>query len=158
MGALTFLAAIFLTFITLSVSAEIVMRYFLNRSLKWVVEVSEYSLVWVTFLSTAWVLRREAHIKMDLVLNRLKPETQALLNAITSVVGAIICLLLVWYGTGVTWDHFLRGAAKHGMMEVPAAPILGIVPIGSFLLFIQFLRRSYGYLRNWRALRGEEKS
>lgn len=150
-GILVFLAALFLAFITLSVSTEIVMRYFLNRSIIWVVEISEYSILWVVFLSTAWVLRNEGHVKMDLVLSRLKPRNQTLLNIITSVVGAIVCFILVWYGAGVTLDHFLRGAGKLRMIEVPAAAIMVIIPIGYFLLFLQFLRRAYGYLRSWRA-------
>ena len=150
-GILVFLAALFLAFITLSVSTEIVMRYFLNRSIIWVVEISEYSILWVVFLSTAWVLRNEGHVKMDLVLSRLKPRNQTLLNIITSVVGAIVCFILVWYGAGVTLDHFLRGAGKLRMIEVPAAAIMVIIPIGCFLLFLQFLRRAYGYLRSWRA-------
>ncbi len=149
-GILVFLAALFLAFITLSVSTEIVMRYFLNRSIIWVVEISEYSILWVVFLSTAWVLRNEGHVKMDLVLSRLKPRNQTLLNIITSVVGAIVCFILVWYGAGVTLDHFLRGAGKLRMIEVPAAAIMVIIPTGCFLLFLQFLRRAYGYLRSWR--------
>ena len=148
---LTFLAVLFLAFITLLVTTEVVMRYFLGHSIIWVMEVSEYSLLWMTFLSTAWVLRREAHVKMDMVLNRLKPGTQSLLNILTSIIGAIVCFVIAWYSAGVTWDQFLRGVARVGMVDIPKAPVMAIIPIGSFLLFIQFLRRSYGYLRSWRA-------
>lgn len=147
---LTFLAAIFLAFITSIVSAEIVMRYLLNRSIKWVIEVSEYSLLWVAFLSVAWALRKEAHVKMDVVLSHLKPRTQALLNVITSIVGAIICLTLAWFSAETTWHQFLMGAAREGMLQIPKAPIMAIIPIGFFFLFIQFIKRSYGYLRSWK--------
>lgn len=155
-GILVFLAGCFLAFMMLSVDAEIVARYFLNRPIKWVCEVCEYSMVWVVFLSTAWVLRREAHAKMELVLNWLKPEAQNMLNIITSVVGAIVCFIIGWYGAGVVWDHFLRGAQKQEMMAFPSAPIEAIIPIGCFLLFIQFLRRGYGYLRSRRVSSDEQ--
>jgi len=32
-----------------------------------------------------------------------------------------------------------------------------IIPIGSFLLFIQFLRRAYGYFTGWRAIPDKEQ-
>jgi len=93
---------------------------------------------------------------MDLVLNRLKPKSRTLVNIITSVIGAIICFILGWYGAGVVWDHFLRGAAKIRMIEVPTAPVEAIIPIGCFLLCLQFLRRAYGYLQSRRELPDEQ--
>jgi len=149
--SLMFLAVLVLVFIMLSVTAEVVMRYFLGRPLIWVVDFSEYGLVWITFLGTAWVLRRDGHIRMDLIISQLKPRTQLLLNIVTSVVGAGICLALSWYSAEVTWDHFVRGVSPLMMVDIPKAPVMAIIPIGSILLFIQFLRRSYSYLEGWRA-------
>ena len=122
----------------------------------WVVETAEYSLLYMTFLGTAWVLKREGHVKMDLVLNRLKPGIQAILNIITSISGAVITLVVAWYGIQTTWDNFVDGSYELTPMEFPTALIMVIVPIGSFMLFIQFVRRAHGYFRSWRGLRYKE--
>ena len=89
-GAMIFFAVWFV------IVLEIVLRYFLNRPLFWVVEVSEYSLLYICFLGAAWLLRREGHVKIDFLANRLQPKNEALLNAITSVLAAMVCLVLVW--------------------------------------------------------------
>ena len=148
---LAVIAAVILVWVILWVCAEVVMRYFLNRPLIWVVEVSEISLLYITFLGTAWVLKREGHVKMEIVLNRLRPRTQALLGIMSSIIRIGICCILVWYGAQVTWDHWLRGAYRYTVLETPNYLVLLIIPIGSFLLFIQFLRRTYKYFGEFRA-------
>ena len=145
-GSLAFLGAITLAFTMLIVVYDVIMRYVLNRPSAWVSEIVAYALLYLTFLGTAWVLKEEGHIKMDLVLNRLNPGTQVWLNIITSVIGAIICLVVTWYGIKVTWDHFQEGLYYAGALELPKFITLAIIPIGTFLLFIQFLRRSYGFM------------
>lgn len=151
MGLLAFLAAVLLVFTMLSVSYDVVMRYFLNRPTLWVQEIAEYSLLYITFLGVAWLLKKEGHVKMDLVISRLNPETQALLNVITSVICAVICALLVWYGVQVTWDSFQVGYRSGTELDIFRWPMDAIIPVGSFLLFIQFLRRTFRYLGSWRA-------
>ena len=155
-GLLSLFAGILILFIMLSVTAEVATRYFLGSMMGWVIEVSEYSLLFITFLATAWVLKKERHVKMELVLRRLNPRTQSLLNIITSIIGAIICLIVAWYGVKVTWGSYQIGYIMAKPLRVPQFLILFIIPVGSFLLFIQFLRRTYGYLGHWKELPNKE--
>jgi len=154
---LALLAAILIVFMMLAVTYEVVMRYFLTRPTTWVIEITELCLLFVTFLGTAWLLREEGHVRMDLVLSRLKPKTQATLNIVTSIIGAIICLTLFWYGARVSWDVFVRDYYQYSVLNIPYVVIIVVVPIGSFLLSIQFLRRAYGFLGGLRAARAEEQ-
>ena len=144
-------AAILFVFMMLAVNFEVVTRY-TGHPTKWVIDVTEAILLYIAFLGTAWLLKVEGHVKMDLILNRLKPRTQTALNIVTSIMAAIACLIITRYGVEVTWDHFARGEwLQKTALYVPSGPIIIIVPIGTFLLFIQFLRRTYGYLLIWRA-------
>ena len=148
--SLTWVACALLSFAILAVSVDVVLRYFFNRPTVWVLEICEYILLYVVFLGAAWVLKEEGHVRVGLVVDRLSPKTQALVHTITSVVGALVCLTLIRYGVQVTWNHFVRGVPSIEMLHLPQFLILMIIPIGSFLLFVQFLRRSYGYLNTWR--------
>jgi len=149
-------AAVFIAYLILSVTAAIILRG-LRVGVIWLFETTEYSLLWLTFLGAAWVLRGEGHVKMDLLLTRLSPRAEAILNTITSIIGAIICLTLTWFGVKVTWDNFQTGYFLHTPKAPPIYPILIIIPVGSFLLFIQFLRRTRRYLRNWRVSSDREQ-
>ncbi len=154
-NAFAFTAGLLLSFILLSVCLEVVMRYFFNRPLQWVIELTEYALLYITFLGTAWLLRREGHITVDVILNRLGPRTRNFLGIFSSVIGIVISVCLFWYGFEVAWDHFQRGIYNPTVLEFPKAPIIAIIPIGSLMLLCQFVRRGYGFLTHFR---GKESS
>src|SRR3989304_924795 len=92
------LAAAMVMFVMLSMAAEVVMRYFLHSPLIWVVEVSETLLLFIAFLGAPWLLRGEGHIRVDLVVNILRPKTRAMLDILTSIIGTLCCAVVVWYG------------------------------------------------------------
>ena len=149
----TVLAGLLLIFSLLSISMEVASRYFLGRPMGWVTEISEYIMIYITFLAAAWVLKQEKHVKMDIVLDRLSPKTQSVFNIFTSGMSAIVCLILSWYGAKVTLELFQTGYFTPTILELPKFIIVGIICIGSILLLIQFMRRTYNYLSSWRASR-----
>ena len=53
------IACVILSLVMLSVCLEVFLRYFLNRPQVWVIELSEYALLYITFLSAAWVLKSD---------------------------------------------------------------------------------------------------
>lgn len=85
---------------------------------------------------------------MDLVLNQLQNRTQKALNIMTSLLGIIVCFILVLYGTQATLDHFVRGVPVIKYLEVPKFILLAIIPVGSFFLAFQFLLRIQRSLAN----------
>lgn len=144
---MSYLACVLLVFVMLAVSFDVSIRYIAGRGQLWLTEISEYILLYITFLVGAWVLKREGHVRIDVVLNLARPGIQAVINIITSVLCTITCLALTWYGAEITWDHFQRGVMSVKMLELPLAPIMLIIPVGFFLLFIQFLKRTYSFLK-----------
>lgn len=141
------LAGALITFMIFGVSCEVAVKLFAGKPLAWMTEIVEYSLLWVTFLGTAWVLKNEAHIKMDMVVSRLNPRNQALLNMVISILGAILCLIITWYSARVTWQHFQTGFRLVMFLSPPAALIDFIIPVGFISLVIQFIRRAYEYFK-----------
>jgi C4-dicarboxylate transporter DctQ subunit len=145
-----YLAGAILAFIVLSVSVEVVFRYFLNAPSDWVVEVNENCLLYMTFLAVGWVLSRDRHVKVELVTSRVSTKTQHLFALITSVLGLIVCLIVTWYGIRVTWLDFQSGAFRPGINKIPEASVLFIIPVGTFLLSFQFLRRIFNFSKKFR--------
>jgi hypothetical protein len=43
------------------------------------------------------------------------------------------------------------------VLEVPLGPMFLVITLGTFALFVQFLRRGYDYLKKWREF-GREKA
>ena len=137
-------------FVTIIICIDVFLRQVLGQPTIWVTEISEYSLLWITFFGTAWLLREEGHIRIDLFYKFLNPRTVNTLEAIISILNALVCVVISWYGVEVVWDHFVRGVPSIEMLGIPRYLILWVIPLGSFLLFIQFLRRSRASLRRWK--------
>jgi TRAP-type C4-dicarboxylate transport system permease small subunit len=154
-GVFAFSAGILIIYTFSSVCLEVVLRYFFNRPQVWVMETAEYSLLFITFLGAAWVLRNEGHVKVDLVINQLKPKAQTTINIFTSIVSAAVCLVLTWYTGQLAFDHLQRGVLSERMVNLPKGVLLAVIPVGSFLLFVQFLRRTYSYLKSRRVRRDQ---
>ena len=144
------LGGVLLVLITLSVAIDVLVRKVSNTALSGVVESSEYGIAFITFLSAAWILKQDGHPKLDLLINFLGPKPRALLNLVTSTIGAAMCLFLAYRGTLTVWDLQIRHVETASSMELPMAPLYIPICIGTLLLFVQFSRKAYGYLMDLR--------
>lgn len=141
-----YLTGAIIVFVMLAVTIDITLRKAFNSPIDWVDEVSGYLLVCVAFLGAAWLLKKEGHVSVDVVVERLSPRARAFLAAMTSFLIAAVCLCVTYFGVITTWDVYKRGVYTVSVLEWPLAPLVVVIPFGSFLLFIQALRRAYGYL------------
>lgn len=149
-------ASVLVFFIMFSVCFEVVSRYFFNAPTTWVVEISSMFLLFTPFLVGAWVLRNDGHVKMDLILEQFSQKNQALIKSITSVVAAVACLILVYYGAKLAWDFYKTHYFTNTLLRLPKSPILSMIPIGFFLLFIQCLRSARESFKEWVRLRTQK--
>ena len=142
LDSLVYLAAFLVVFMTVGVITEVVLRKVWQVSIPWMHEATEYSIVWISFLVAAWLLREDGHISIDILTNRLKPETQALLNTITSVLGIIVFLIIAWFSLQVALGYLQIDARIPSIARPLKFPLYIVVPVGTFLIFIQFIRRT----------------
>ena len=140
---MAFLAGLFLALLMLIICYEVVMRYLFHAPPGWVVEICEYMLLYITFLGTAWLLKEDGHIRVDIVYVLLNPAIRRVLNILTSLTGAVACSFLFLYGVFSTWQHLQKATLVIQTMNTPKWILTAIIPIGSFLLVIQFLRKFF---------------
>jgi TRAP-type C4-dicarboxylate transport system permease small subunit len=145
---LAVLAGIIVSFITVAVCVGIVSRYVFNYPISWVVEICEYGLLYITFLVAAWVLMQEQHVSVDLVYSRLSPGSQSIASLFTSVGAAIVFLIITYYGLKVTKHQFDTKYFTPTILEAPKFAITLIIPVGSFLLLIQIIRKTWRHIKD----------
>jgi C4-dicarboxylate transporter DctQ subunit len=149
-GAMVFLAA-------LAVTVDVLMRYFFSMTYAGLFEITEFSLLWMTFLATPWLMKNNAHIRLDLLVSQLKPGHKAIVNAIASIISILILMSVTFYSAKLTLHDFQTHFTLSGILLIPKWPIEIIIPIGFFLLLIQLLRNIYGQLTSSKALSGEHQ-
>ena len=147
------LSGVLLALITLSVTAEVIVRKVASTPLPWVIECSEHALVFITFLAAGWVLNEDAHVRVDIALAFLSPKKRALGNAVNALMGAALCLFVTHHGILTVWDMWRRHIYTIKTLEIPMAPLLSVIFVGNFFLTIEFLRRGRNDLRQWKQAR-----
>ncbi len=147
MEGFAWLAGLLMMFSLITVCIDVVMRYFFNRPTGWVLQFSEYILLYIPFLAAAFVLREESHIRIDIVLNRLTEKARSLINMVTSLLSCIVLAILTYYGTYITIDFYQRNVPTLKYLKIPEFLVIMVIPIGCFLFSIQFIRRAYRYYK-----------
>lgn len=82
----------------LGISIDLLLRLLEAGNIPGLQEVIEYLLFAGVFLAAPWVLRLNAHVRVDLVVGNLPTALARLLERAIDAMGLVICLVLVWYG------------------------------------------------------------
>jgi len=132
-------AAVALLSILIFVVTEVVLRYVFKTSLTWTFELVEYLSGAVVFLGLAYTQALKGHIVVDVVVSRLGQKWQWILGTLSSVLGLALFSMVIWKGSELAWSSMQTGAVGTGAQLIPLYPAQFLVPLGSFVLCLQFL-------------------
>lgn len=141
LNTFAWLAVLIIIATMFGVIAEVVLRKTINYSIVGIVEITEYGLLFLTFLGTAWLLREEGHVRVEIFFQMMKPKVRAVLEIINSFICMIATAALTYFGWEVTMDFLTRGTKTATVLQLPRAYLVIIIPFGSLFLAIQFARR-----------------
>jgi TRAP-type C4-dicarboxylate transport system permease small subunit len=133
------LAAVLLGASALAITVDVVGRNVGVGTLPWILEVSEYVLPLATFLVAPWLLRRNEHVRLDILL-RAWPR----LGHVTNVIGLAVSAVLVLYGVRTILNSAQQGAMVFKSVVFPEWWLYAPVPLCFGLLAVEFVRRLAG--------------
>ncbi len=114
-------AGIFLTFIMLLTTTDVILRIF-ARPVPGAVEIIAICggvVIGFTVPITSWM---RGHIAVDFVLNWLPEKGKNLINIITRCIGIGLCLLISWNSMKIGTE-FRQGAEVSGTLQLPLYPV-----------------------------------
>lgn len=125
---------------------QIVMRTVFSAPLFGYIDIVELSMVGFAVLSIAFVQRVGGHVRMELLIARLKGRALWFVEMLGAVIGLFIVAVLIPY----SYQHFQR-AFQFGDstidIELATWPAKLLVPCGLTVLFVRLLVQYLGYLR-----------
>jgi TRAP-type C4-dicarboxylate transport system permease small subunit len=120
-------------------------RYVLVWTFTWYDEIARGCFVWLTFLGAAVGVKRQAHFRLHIVVDRLSPRLRQAIVILLPLVVIIFAGVLIQQGL-VFLE--LGKFQQTPVMGLPKAYIYVAIPIGGALMILY----SLGPL--WRAIRG----
>ena len=133
---------------TFSTGLHTLSGYFFGKTISGMMAITEFQLLYITFLSSAWLLKTDGHVVVDTITSHFSQKLQNISNFIIYIISMGICAIWVIWGSIVAFDHLINGIDDY--FKIPGFPIGGIliaIPIGGLLLFGQFLKKT---VRIWK--------
>ncbi len=145
--ALNMFAACFIFFLMFLAAAQVLSRKLLNIPIPGYIDYAEQSIAIFAFLGIAYCQRLGGHVRMELVLDKLKRGRALwIAEAITTLAALLIIVLLARY----SFDHFLR-AWNNGDstidINLPVWPSKLLVSFALGILAIRLLIQFAGFVR-----------
>lgn len=143
---LAYFSALLILSMSLWITYDVVTRNLFGWSSPWAFDLSEYSLVWMTFLAAPWILLRDGHVRVEILVDALGPRAQRTIGVIVSIIGLVVCGILAWR-TGIAAVEYAQNDVRMGRIwNIPRIYPYVVVPFGSALLGLAFIGRLALYL------------
>lgn len=135
---MAYFSAGFLAVMMLMTVLDIFTRYFFNHPIPGAAEAAEYMMVCLVFFGLAWCGEQGRHIKVELIVSRLRPRVQTVFDIITHTLGLVVCIALSWQ---TFLESFVqrRSGFTSSILKVPAYPFYWIEALGYAVLALFIL-------------------
>jgi C4-dicarboxylate transporter DctQ subunit len=77
---------------------NVVARYLFNSSLTWASELTIYLFIWSAFFGAAYCFKKDAHISVDVLLEKVPPGLAKVLMLFSHLVTLLFLVAVAWYG------------------------------------------------------------
>ncbi len=143
-----------LIFISVLISAgNATVRYLLDYSSNAFLEIQWYLFGAAVFLGASYTLKRNEHVRVDIVYSHLSERGRLYVDAFGMAVFLVPAMIyLAWLSWPVFERAFISGEMSSNYGGLPTWPILFVVPLGFALLALQGLSE---LIKRIAALRGE---
>lgn len=141
--ALVVITKLLLAAIVLLVCADVAARN-LARPLVWSVSLTEYLLVYITFLPMPALVRGKGHVCADFIRTTLPQRLRQVIERGVYVLCLAICLYLGWIALGSALTSLKSGAYEVRTFDMPRWLIFAPMVIGLWLSALEFLRYLLG--------------
>ncbi|PYZ93344.1 hypothetical protein CR194_09125 [Salipaludibacillus keqinensis] len=133
------ISGVFLISMLLTVCIGVGSRAIFNNSILWTNELASYLMLGTVFLAAPWVLRKNAHIIVDIFTYKLKGKSLRFNTILVSIIAGVACAIYFWFSFNITLNHYNNGTVNMGSFPWPRFALYIPMVIGFFFLIVRFL-------------------
>ena len=144
--ALDFIAAFFILGLMFLGVVNVVGRRLFDHPVAGYIDIVEVTMVAYAFLGVAFCQRVGGHVRMEILVQRLKGRALWIAEAVAVLIGVIVIAVLIWYG----FEHALRAYRLGDStidLRLPVWPAKLVVPVAFAVLWLRLLIQFLGYAR-----------
>lgn len=123
---------------------QVVMRRCFNSSIAWSEELARYIFIWQVWLAVLYTVTKGRHIRLEVLLDVVKPKGRFVLDMIFFLVSAFFFGYIGYLSIGIVGNVIKMGQLTPALM-IPKWLCYLALPVGTILGSLRFLQ--YGYKR-----------
>lgn len=125
---------------------NVVARYAFDSSLTWAAELTVYLFLWSTFFGTAYCFKQDAHISINILLEKVKPKTAKALLILSHSITFIFLFAVAYYG--YEYVMFVDEMEEISVdLEVPMWIVYSVIPISFFFAAFRVAEKIYEVIK-----------
>ena len=118
----------------------------LKIDLSWAQELCIYMFVWMAKFGAAYGVRTGIHVGVDVMINRLPPDTRKIYVLFGLAAGALFTGIVGTLGAKFVWDIAHTDSVSPDL-ELPKWIVYLCIPAGSYLMCFRFLQVAWSFAR-----------
>lgn len=126
---LMYLGIVVIGLLFTNIVANVTARKLFAAPIIWSVDIAQYLMVYLTFLPVAWLLLHGRHIRMTLVIDRLRTRQRRSAILAGDVIALLYSGVLAWQGWLAADDALVSHIEFPTISAIPEFPILVAIPI-----------------------------
>ena len=107
----------------------------------WGDEVMVYLIIWAVMIVSSELVRTDGHVRPDLVLRLMGPQTQRVVECLNCLVAIVFAAGLAWYGWQIVDTAMLLDERSFSGLNFPMWIYDASLPVGSALLGLRYVLR-----------------
>lgn len=126
---------------------QIVLRYCFAAANVWAEELARFMFVWVTTLGASIAIRRNSHLRVDLLVDFLSPKPRFILQIVTYTLILFFLMHLCYLGVDLMSRTMVNKSAG---LRVPMGYAYSAIPVGAAFMAlscIEFIAKKFEELR-----------
>lgn len=141
---------VFYVFVCVVIVQEVLRRFVLNFSSAWAEETARYAFIYLGYVGAAYAVKERAHIRFDILINRLPDRLKGWLYILAEVSTALFAMIAIYW----SWHSIQKLIEFDGL-----TPVLRIskvyfefaVPLGFALVLVRCVQAIMRDLSDLRA-------
>lgn len=139
------IAGLFLGIMTLVTFFAAVNRFTFKIPMPWSEELVRYLLLWDSIIAAAYGIPVKAHVGIDVISSRMKPNVKRIMKIFTSLAAMVFLGIMFYYGMKLTINSINQ---KSPAMQISMSFVNASLPVGAVCMIIEFLVILWDAIRN----------
>jgi TRAP-type C4-dicarboxylate transport system permease small subunit len=134
------LAAFLMAAMMVVICLDVVLRNLGYQSSAHFFTFTEYALLMLPCMGAPWLVREKGHIYVEILLMSLGPRVRARMTTAIGLACIALCLVLAWYGWGITFKDFANAEKDVRSLDMPRWIVVMWIPLAFSLMAVEFAR------------------